>query len=61
MELHYLEVPLEELIERDQRRVASGEWTAAPITREHFEQWASIFQPPDEDELLLFDAPITEA
>jgi predicted kinase len=61
VELHYLDVPLEELIERAQRRNASGEWNAAPMTRAHFERWATIFQPPDEEELLLFDEPVLEA
>jgi predicted kinase len=60
VELHYLEVPLEELIERAERRNASGEWTAAPITRAHFERWATIFQPPDEEEISLFDRPVVE-
>ena len=27
------------------------------MRRAHFEQWATIFQPPDEEELLLFDEP----
>ena len=57
VELHYLDAPLEELIERADRRTASGEWTASPITRDHFNEWATIFQPPDEDEFLLFDDP----
>jgi len=57
VELHYLEASLDELIERAERRTASGEWRAAPMTRAHFEEWATIFQPPDEDELLLFDSP----
>jgi predicted kinase len=61
VELHYLDAPLEELIERAQRRNASGEWNAAPMTRAHFEQWATIFQPPDEEELLLYDEPAPEA
>ena len=61
VELHYLDAPLDELIERAARRNASGEWSAAPMTRAHFEQWATIFQPPDDDELRLFDQPITEA
>ena len=61
VELHYLDAPLEELIERAQRRNASGEWSASPMTRAHFEQWATIFQPPDEEELLLFDEPVAEA
>jgi predicted kinase len=37
VELHYLDAALEELIERAERRNASGEWTASPITRSHFE------------------------
>ena len=61
VELHYLDVPLEELIQRAERRNASGEWTASPITRTHVEEWAAVFQPPDEEELLLFDLPISEA
>jgi predicted kinase len=61
VELHYLDAPLEVLIERAERRNASGEWSAAPINRAHLEQWAGIFQPPDEDELRLFDAPRFEA
>ena len=60
VELHYLDVALEELIERAERRTASGEWTASPITRAHFEGWATTFQPPDEEELLLFDEPVAD-
>lgn len=60
VELHYLDAPLAELIERAERRNASGEWTAAPMTRAHFEAWAAIFQPPDKDELHLFDEPVAE-
>jgi predicted kinase len=55
VELRYLEVPLEELIERAERRNTTGEWTAAPMTRAHFEEWATVFEPPDEDEMQLFD------
>ena len=61
VELRYLEAPLEELIERAERRTASGEWSAAPMTRAHFERWAATFEPPDEEELRLFDEPVTEA
>jgi predicted kinase len=60
VELHYLDAPLEELIERAQRRNTSGEWSAAPMRRTHFEQWYTIFQPPDEEELLLYDEPVPE-
>jgi predicted kinase len=55
VELRYLEVPLEELIERAERRNTSGEWTASPMTRAHFEKWATVFEPPDEAEMRLFD------
>jgi predicted kinase len=60
VELHYLDAPLDELIQRAERRNASGEWTAAPMTRAHFEEWATIFQPPDEEEILLFDKPVAK-
>lgn len=60
VELHYLRAPLEKLIDRAERRTASGEWTAAPITAAHFEEWATVFQPPDEAEMLLFDKPLAE-
>ena len=58
VELRYLHAPLEELIGRAERRSASGEWPDAPMTRAHFESWATMFQPPDEEEFLLFDEPV---
>lgn len=60
VELHYIDAPLDELLERARRRTASGEWSASPITRAHLERWATVFQPPDEEELLLFDKPVAE-
>jgi predicted kinase len=60
VELHFLDAPLDELIEQADRRTASGEWTASPMTRAHFEDWATILQPPDEEEFLLFDEPVAE-
>jgi hypothetical protein len=60
VELHYLDVPLEKLIERAERRNATGEWTAAPMTRAHFATWATAFEPPDEEEIRLFDKPIAD-
>jgi predicted kinase len=60
VELHHLDAPLNDLIERARRRTASGEWSASPMTQAHFEQWAAIFQPPDEEELLLFDEHVAE-
>ena len=59
-ELHFLDAPLDELIERSDRRTALGEWKAAPMTRAHFEEWSTIFQPPDEEEFNLFDEPVIQ-
>ena len=56
VELRYLDVPLEELAGRLARRVAS-EAGAARISRLDLELFAASFQPPDADELALFDAP----
>lgn len=61
VELHYLDVPLKELIERAELRNSSSEWTASPMTRAHFERWTTVFQPPDEEEKGLFDKPSVES
>jgi len=57
VELHCLTALIDELLGRAQQRTASGEWTAEPMTREHFETWATMFQAPDEEEIRLFDDP----
>src|SRR5437762_13218358 len=46
VELHYLDAPMEALIGRAERRNASVEWTASPITRAHFEECATICERP---------------
>jgi predicted kinase len=56
VELRYLGVPLEELSRRLESRSAS-EVGAARISRSDLERFAASFQPPDADELALFDAP----
>ena len=53
----HLDAPLDELIARAERRTATGEWTAAPMTVAHFEEWATVFEPPGEAEMCLFDEP----
>jgi len=58
VELHWLDAPLDELIERAERRNGSVEWPAAPMTRAHLEKWATVFQAPDDEEILLFDEPL---
>jgi predicted kinase len=59
VELHYLDVPLDELCRRLAVRNGAGTWGTVPVTREMLEQYRTIFQPPDADELGLFDRPPT--
>lgn len=54
VELHHLDVPLEELIRRLEIRNVSGGHDTVPLTREHMEGYAKLFQAPDEGELALF-------
>ena len=61
VELQYLDVPLDVLIARIERRQRSGEWIDAPITRAQMERWAATFEAPDDAELALFDPPTTAA
>lgn len=59
VELHYLEVGIEELWRRVDERNSRPPWDAAPITRRDLDEWASIFEAPGDAELSLFDAPPT--
>jgi predicted kinase len=55
IELHYLDVPLDELMRRLQRRNAEDKPSAFNITSEQIEEYfMNSFQPPDEAELALF-------
>jgi predicted kinase len=59
VELHYLDVPIEELLRRVEKRNGSGIWrNAAPITRGHLERWSEMLERPESTELALFDNPI---
>ncbi len=55
VELHYLEVPLDILLERVQSRHITNKDHEVPITKRHLELWSKFFQAPDETELKLFD------
>ncbi len=57
VELHYLDVPTDELWRRIQARNAETPWSSYPIGRADFDEWLRIFQPPDPAELELFDPP----
>jgi predicted kinase len=55
VELHYLEVPIDELWRRLEIRNELGIPGTVPIRREDLEKWAEQFEAPDAAELNLFD------
>ena len=52
VELHYLDVPFEELVRRVEAR--EGQFTVS-LTRAHLESYLPFFQAPDEEELARYD------
>ena len=54
-ELRYLHAPLDELYRRIEHRNASPAPGDVIITRADLELWFTMFEPPDADELALFD------
>ena len=57
VELHYLEIPIDELWRRIEARNASPPWDSDPISRADLDGWAANFEAPDSIELALFDRP----
>ena len=57
VELHYLDVPTDELWRRIQARNSETPWNTYPIGRADFDEWLRVFQAPDAAELSLFDLP----
>jgi predicted kinase len=57
VELHYLDVPVEELWRRIEARNTEPPWDAHPIRRADLDAWLRAFQAPDAAELALFDSP----
>ena len=57
VELHYLEVPVDELWRRLEARNAAPPWAQQPIARTDLDEWLAIFEEPDAAELALFDPP----
>lgn len=55
VELHYLDVPVDELWRRIEERNAKPPWDKEPISRIDLDEWVAIFQAPDAEELALFD------
>ena len=57
VELHYLDVPPDELWRRIQARNSEPPWDSHPIRRADLDGWRRRFQAPDAAELALFDPP----
>jgi predicted kinase len=57
VELHYLDVPIDELWRRIHARNSEPPWNSHPIGRADLDEWLSVFQAPDVAELALFDPP----
>lgn len=57
VELHYLDVPADELWRRIDARNSQPPWDSHPIRRADLLGWLAIFQAPDAVELDLFDPP----
>lgn len=57
VELHYLEVPTDELWQRIEVRNSAPPWDNEPISRADLDEWLAIFQAPDAAERALFDPP----
>jgi predicted kinase len=57
VELHFLDVPPDELWRRIEARNSQPPWDSYPIRRSDLDGWLAIFQPPDSAELALFDPP----
>jgi predicted kinase len=61
VELHFLDLPLDELWRRVERRNSAGEPGTMPISRANLEHWATLFQAPDAAELRLYGRPLVSA
>jgi len=59
VELHYLDAPVEELHARITARGRELHLTGREITLDELREWATIIQPPTDDEFALFDPPHT--
>ena len=57
VELHYLDVPIDELWRRIEARNSQPPWDSYPIRRADLDGWLRVFQAPDADELASFDPP----
>ncbi len=59
VELHYLDVAIDELWSRVDARNALPPWDRCPIGRDQLVEWFAAFEAPHADELAQFDPPPT--
>ena len=57
VELRFLDLPMDALWERVQRRNAELPWGTAVIRQEDLAGWTALFEPPDAEELARYDPP----
>jgi predicted kinase len=57
VELHYVDLPTDEIWRRIQERNLAPPWDSFPIRRCHLDEWQARFEAPDAAELAVFDAP----
>ncbi len=57
VELHFLDVPADELWRRIEARNSAPPWDTEPIGRADLDEWLASFEAPDAVELALFDSP----
>jgi predicted kinase len=55
VELHFVDVPTDELWRRIEARNSEPPWDSHPIRRADLNGWLTVFQAPDAAELALFD------
>jgi predicted kinase len=54
-EVHYMDVPADELLERNRKRNSAGTQGVFKIPEEHLKKWIAFFQAPTPDELVRRD------
>jgi predicted kinase len=57
VELHYLDMPVDQLWQRIEARNSEPPWDSYPIRRADLDDWLRVFQAPEAAELALFDSP----
>ena len=57
VELHFLDLPVDELWRRVDSRNSLPPWDSQPISRTDLDGWVPQFEAPDAPELALYDVP----